>query len=320
MKPPEQAAAAGRQVAVFGECMIELQGEPFGPLRQSYGGDTLNTAVYLARLGARHGIRACYATGLGDDVYSQGLVQRWQAEGIDTSLVRHLAGRLPGMYSIHLDASGERQFAYWRDSSAARSYFDVPQTPLEQAGADIDTLYFSGISLAILPDAARLRLLDLARRLRARGGRVVFDNNYRPRLWPDAEVAQAWFAQAFACTDIALVTADDERLLHGLPTLDAAVARSLALPASEVVIKRGAQPVIVRRADGTTVEVAAVPVARVVDTTAAGDSFAAGYLCARMIGRDVESAAKLGHALAAEVIQHAGAIIPATATDRWNPG
>ena len=39
-------------VALFGECMIELQGEAFGTMRQTFGGDTLNTAVYLARSGA----------------------------------------------------------------------------------------------------------------------------------------------------------------------------------------------------------------------------------------------------------------------------
>ena len=318
---PVPGEAARRDVAVFGECMIELQGEPFGQLRQSYGGDTLNTAVYLARLGAAHGIRACYATGLGDDVYSDGMVQRWQAEGVDTSLVRRIAGRLPGLYAIHLDDAGERRFAYWRDSSAARAYFDAPDTPLELAVRTIDTLYFSGISLAILPESARHKLLDLARRLRECGGRVVFDNNYRPRLWSGPADAKAWFAKAYACADIALVTADDELQLSGIATIEGAVEYSLALPTPEVVIKRGAEPVIVRSADGSRVTVETIRVAHVVDTTAAGDSFAAGYLCARLCDRDVVDAARLGNALAAEVIQHPGAIIPAKALDGlWSRG
>lgn len=321
MSPSNAGAVTRCQVAVFGECMIELQGEPFGQLRQSYGGDTLNTAVYLARLGAAYGLVASYATGLGDDVYSEGMLRRWQDEGVDTTLVRRVAGRLPGLYAIHLDDGGERQFAYWRDSSAARAYFDSPDTPLEQAATSVDALYFSGISLAILPDPARHRLLALARRLRERGGRVVFDNNYRPRLWSRVEDARDWFARAYACADIALVTADDERLLHGLPTMAAAVESALALATPEVVVKRGAESVIVRSTDKTTVSVDAVRVERVVDTTAAGDSFAAGYLCARLCNRGVEEAARLGHGLAARVIQHAGAIIPAQAMDGlWSLG
>ena len=101
-----------------------------------------------------------------------------KALGVD--LVRRLPGRVPGLYTISVDERGERTFTYWRDSSAARSYFDEPDTPLERAAGSLDALYFSGISLAILNDNARERLFGAAQRVRAHGGRVIFDNNYRP--------------------------------------------------------------------------------------------------------------------------------------------
>ena len=50
-----------------------------------------------------------------------------------------------------------------------------------------------------------------------------------------------------------------------------------------------------------------------VDSTAAGDSFNAGYLAARLLGADRPSAARLGNRLAARVVAHPGAIIPAHA-------
>jgi 2-dehydro-3-deoxygluconokinase len=297
------------QVALFGECMIELQGEAFGTMRQTFGGDTLNTAVYLARSGAARGVRATYATGLGDDRYSDEMLRRWQLEGVGVDLVRRVPGRVPGLYTISVDERGERTFTYWREASAARAYFDVPQTPLE-AGADgLDALYFSGISLAILTPAARERLFGVARRVRAAGGRVIFDNNYRPRLWADAPTARAAYAQALALADVALVTLDDEQLLYGDASLAESRERSLAAPCGEVVIKQGAGPVIVRLAGSTTMEVAVERVERVVDTTAAGDSFAGGYLAARLSGAGAEDAAKAGARLAAQVIQHRGAII-----------
>ena len=56
---------AALRVVSFGECMLELQGQAFGEMRQTYGGDTLNTAVYLARCGAGHGLRVDYASALG---------------------------------------------------------------------------------------------------------------------------------------------------------------------------------------------------------------------------------------------------------------
>src|SRR5688500_9053984 len=113
---------AVHRVAVVGECMLELQGEAFGQMRQTFGGDTLNTAVYLARLSGAQ-LEVQYATGLGEDSLSEGLLTRWRAENVGIDLVRRVPGRMPGLYLIEVDASGERRFSYWRDQSAAKAYF-----------------------------------------------------------------------------------------------------------------------------------------------------------------------------------------------------
>ena len=305
------------RVLAFGECMIELQGQAFGAMQQSHGGDTLNTAVYLARCAGPR-LRVGYATAVGDDPLSDGLLSRWAQEGLDLSAVRRIPGRLPGLYQITNDHHGERHFSYWRGQSAARAYFETPvdtpvdtpaptsaPTPLEQQVAGLAALYFSGISLAILPPPGRARLLAAARQLRITGGHVVFDNNYRPGLWADAAEARAAYTQAYALADIALVTLDDEQALWGRAADDA-----LALPCPEVVVKRGAQDTLVRLAGAPAVAVSVRPVARVVDTTAAGDAFAGAYLAARLCGASAEASAARGNALAAVVVQHRGALIP----------
>jgi 2-dehydro-3-deoxygluconokinase len=295
--------------------MLELQGEAFGSMRQSYGGDTLNTAVYLARCGAARGLRVDYATALGDDSLSAGLLARWRAEGIGTDLVRCLPGRLPGLYMIEVDAGGERRFRYWRDQAAARDYFDVPDgnTPLERGIGQIDALYLSGISLAILPEAGRERLAVVCAALRQRGALVAFDNNYRPRLWTDAAQARLWFSRFTALASMALMTLDDEMALWGRPDADAQLQATLAGPAPELVVKRGALPTLLRLAGQAVQAVPTEPVPRVVDTTAAGDSFAGAYLAARLAGAPPAAAARSGNRLAARVVQHSGAIIPLTA-------
>ncbi|MED5621874.1 sugar kinase [Ideonella sp. BN130291] len=297
------------KVALIGECMLELRGQAFGTLQQGYGGDTFNTAVYLARCGAPLGQQALYATALGDDALSEGLLARWEAEGVDCSLVRRLPGRMPGLYQISVDERGERSFTYWRDTSAAKAYFDVDITPLEQRAVEWGALYVSGISLAVLPVAGRERLLALMRTLRARGATVVFDNNYRPRLWPAATEARKWFCLAFEAASIALLTADDHQALLQLEQPAQALEAARALPTAELVVKRGAEPALLRGPDGGWLEVPAERVARVVDTTAAGDAFGAGYLCQRLAGAAPAEAAAFGNRLAARVIQHPGAVI-----------
>lgn len=299
-----QTSSRSCHVALLGECMLELHGTAFGTMRQTFGGDTLNTAVYLARCGAAAGLRASYVTALGDDPLSDGLVERWQAEGLDTRWVRRLPGRLPGLYLIQVDERGERHFHYWRDSAAARSLFDAPTTPFEDALAEVDLLYLSGISLAVLPPAGRERLFAAMHTLRARGARVAFDSNFRPRLWPDRAEAERCYARAFAGADLAFVSTDDLQALHGR----AALADLLALPTPELVVKQGTAPTLVRTADGALIE-RPVQAVVAVDTTAAGDSFAGGYLSRRLAGRGPAEAAEFGNRLAARVVQHRGALI-----------
>jgi 2-dehydro-3-deoxygluconokinase len=301
-----------QRVAVVGECMLELQGEAFGTMRQTFGGDTLNTAVYLARLTGARGLGVQYATALGEDSLSEGLLTRWQAENVGTDLVRRIPGRMPGLYLIEVDAGGERRFSYWRDQSAAKAYFDGAASPLEEASDRFDVLYLSGISLAILPPAGRERLLALMGAMRAHGAVVAFDNNYRPRLWPDAADARAMFMRAFALATLAFVTADDHQALMGLPAIDDGIAAARGLPTPELVIKRGSASTLVR-SNGLWAEAPTETVERVVDTTAAGDSFAAGYLSRRLTGASAADAARFGNRVAARVIQHRGALIPLSA-------
>jgi len=294
------------RVACLGECMIELREQAPGLLAQGFAGDTYNTAVYLRRLVPASEMQIDYATGVGADMFADAMLQAWQAEGIGDALVRRVPDRSTGLYSIRTDAQGERHFSYWRDTSAARVYFGGESSPLEDQAEHIDVLYLSGISLAVMAQADPKRLWSLLRRLKARGARIVFDNNYRPRLWASAEAARAAFDHLFVVADIALVTLDDHAALYG----PAAREHALALPCAEVVIKQGASPTLVRQAGQPVVEVAVEHVARPVDTTAAGDSFAAGYLAQRLRGGSTETAAALGNRLAATVIQHPGAIIP----------
>src|SRR5690242_11487266 len=161
-------------VACIGECMIELKQAGSGLYSRGFGGDTLNTSVYLARLG----VAVDYITALGDDPLSAEMIAGWVAEGVGTGRVMRLAGKLPGIYLIGTDAKGERRFFHWRESAAVRSLLDLPETAeLLQALGDYDLIYLSAISIAIFRDEGRARLLAALHAARERGTRIVFDTN-----------------------------------------------------------------------------------------------------------------------------------------------
>ncbi|KAF0864333.1 sugar kinase [Pseudomonas sp. LD120] len=296
-----------KRIAAIGECMIELQQRHDGSLQQGFGGDTLNTAVYLCReLGQQ--AQVDYVTALGYDSFSDAMCQGWAEEGIGLDKVQRLPGRLPGLYCIQTDARGERRFLYWRNEAAVRDCFNTAAAgPILADLRDYDVLYFSGITLAVLGETGRKKLIELLVEARIRQCLIVFDNNYRPRLWNSAEQARAAYLQALEHVDLALLTLEDEQALFGH---DYAHGVFTAYPhIAEVVIKRGAQSCLLRCA-GVTHEIPAQKVEQVVDTTAAGDAFSAAYLASRVRGGGPVAAAEAGHRLASRVIQHPGALLP----------
>ena len=299
------------RIALIGECMIELQHRADGSLQQSFGGDTLNTAVYLAReLGERGAVD--YVTALGDDSFSDAMCRSWAEENIGLDRVQRLPGRLPGLYCIQTDASGERRFLYWRNEAAVRDCFTtLSAVPILKALPDYDVLYFSGITLAVLGAQGRAKLLEVLIDARLRDARIVFDNNYRPRLWASIEEARAAYRSVLPYIDLALLTVDDEQALFHFADCDAVFAAYEQIGTPEVVLKRGAEACLIR-CGGESFEVPAQKVEQVVDTTAAGDSFSAAYLASRLRGGSPVEAAEAGHRLASRVIQVPGALIPKT--------
>jgi len=295
------------RVACIGECMIELKQAEHGLFSRGYGGDTLNTAVYLARLGAG----TDYITALGDDTLSDEMVAGWAAEGVGIERVLRLPGKLPGLYMIQTDDRGERRFFHWRESAAARSLMDLPETSdILNSLAGYDIVYLSAITLSLYNDAGRARLFAGIKRARENGARFAFDTNFRARGWPDLNVARAVYQNAFDVADIVLASTEDLLPLYPGESHAGLLAR---IPGGEVVLKLS-EPASILRVEGVLHQTRAEALTKpVVDTTAAGDSFAAAYIAARMVGADPVEAARTGHALAGVVVCHPGAIIPRTA-------
>jgi 2-dehydro-3-deoxygluconokinase len=298
------------RVISVGEVMVELARQNDGRFGIGCGGDTFNTAVYLARAGIDVG----YASALGDDRYSDDIVAMAKAEGISTDLVLRAPGRLPGLYLIETDAQGERSFSYWRDASPARDLFEMADWgKIAEAMMAARLIYFSGITLSLYSNTGLGRFLAIVELARNNGVKIAFDGNFRPRGWKgDLPRTRTVFAETLKRVDLALPTYDDEAVLWGDPSPEATIDRMHAFGISEIVVKNGPSSALVS-AGGQTEQVPVPEVVVPVDTTAAGDSFNAGYLAARLTGDNPVKAVTAAHRLAAEKVRHRGAIMPRNA-------
>lgn len=294
------------KIACVGEVMIEITIDGHAKTHLGVAGDTYNTAVYLRKIRPPDAYSVTYITALGTDSFSERILAEMRRHGLRTDYIDFRENLLPGLYAIETDADGERSFSYWRNASAARTLFVSPCSITHDRLLEFDMIFISGITLAVLTPAARDGLISTLKLFRKQGGQVAFDSNYRPRLWEDDHTAQQIISDMWAVTDIALPSLDDELLLFDDKSEYDIIERLLAAGVTRGALKRGAEGPL---AIGSKTLGSFSTVSQPVDSTAAGDSFNAGFLAAIVTGGTMDDALSEGHVLASEVIQYRGAIV-----------
>ena len=294
-----------RKFLAIGECMVELAEVDAGLYRRGFAGDTFNAAWY-ARTALGEDWTVGFASCVGTDALSDEMVAFCMSQGIDTSDLRRIAGATVGLYMIALQ-NGERSFSYWRDTSAARRLADDADA-LDRAMSTATHIHLSGITAAILSPDGRRTLSAALDRAREHGVSVSFDTNIRPRLWKSADAMRAGLESFARSADIVLPSFDEEADVFGDTTPLVTIDRYRSLGVGTVVVKNGADPVEAWWRDEGFASVPVVA-ARVVDTTAAGDSFAGTFLAARLKGRALVDAIKDAADVSARVIGARGALV-----------
>ena len=296
-----------KTIYFLGECMVELRSTGKTTMHQSFAGDVYNSAVYLKR--CFPDIHTSIVTAIGHDKLSEDMLTQFSSEHLDTELVFRHDTKVCGLYLVETDSVGERSFTYWRSDSAARrivEFFSEDVIDHMKAG---DWLFFSGISLAVIEVEARSTFWNIVQRLHESGIVIVFDPNYRARLWRTEDEARDQFRHAFSLANIVLPGVEDLSLLFGINDAQAVVDFCRSFDIGEIVVKNGPDSVTTY----TNGELHHHPVAtvkNVVDTTSAGDAFNGAYLGARISGKSVEEAVGIAASAAGIVIQYPGAIAP----------
>lgn len=305
-----------KKIVFAGEAMLELTRAGSEQYNRAFAGDVFNSSVYLKRAFPEHQIS--FMSGIGEDALSEQFMDVLKTEHIDTQFI----GRTPqfnmGIYMVNTDDKGERSFLYWRNSSAAKEVMTLLSEAQTNALKEADIVFFSGISLAILPAQQRERFFELLDTLKQQGCTLIFDPNYRARLWQNANEAKQAMLRAFELSDWLMPGVEDFTELFGLHTVDEVVEFCSNFSFTELVIKQGSESVVVV-SDSEQRVLPVQPSKNVVDTTSAGDAFNGIYLGSRMSGMSCEQACELASYLAARVVETPGAIMkPELFKSHWN--
>lgn len=296
-----------KYIVCVGECMMELQFHNMQNMDLAYGGDVYNTAFAIKQCDLSDS-KVSFLSALGDDEFSQQMLEAWQQQGIDTEQVSISAGGLPGLYMVKTDATGERSFNYWRNESAARDLFQSSGLPpILKTLAVPSCLYFSGISLAIMNIANRKCLLHYAKSWAESGCVVIFDPNFRKQLWPSIEEARHWIDAAWEVSDIGLPTLVDEQLLFGIDSAEESIAKLRRAGVTAGAVKLGADGCMAFDANSSSAVSDSTPV-KVIDTTGAGDAFNGAFIASYLEHENSEMAARAGVRRASQTVQTIGAL------------
>lgn len=295
-----------KSLLVIGECMMELAGSGES-YKRAFAGDTYNSAVYAKR--CHPDIDVQILTAIGSDEVSAAMKAQWDRDGIGHSLVMTSPQAHPGIYAISTDASGERSFTYWRKDSAATEFISLLTPATIECCFGFDLVFFSGITLAILSDPDKEKLLNLLNMIRERGSTIAFDPNYRPVLWNDKNHAANWLSEAYRLTDIALPGLTDHKEIFGHQNGEDIYQFLGAFAINEVALKAEEHGVFGYRQGQAPVHLPITQQPRPADTTGAGDSFAGTYLAERIKDTPVRLALESAANIASLVVQHPGAIV-----------
>ncbi len=296
------------EAAIIGAAIVDIPLAPVSPavfaahstplerIAMAPGGDALNEALALARLGRR----PMLISVIGADAPGDFILKTLQGAGVDASGVRRIDGLDTGLNAVLVDASGERRFL----TSATGSLRRLRLADILPA---LDSPAFAGVRIACLASlfvSPLLPLSDVAAlfdALKARGLALCADTT-RPKNGETLADAR----EVLSRLDYFFPNRDEAALLTGEDDPDRAADALLDAGVKRVAIKLGGDGCLLR-GPGERHVVPAVPGVRCVDTTGAGDTFAAGFIAGLIEGRSFLDCGRLANAAASLCVESVGA-------------
>jgi len=256
------------------------------------GGSSANMAVGLSRLGLKVGI----ISAVGDDLLADYLIQRLQAENVDTRFVRRVAGFNTSLCLTEVWPPNRFHQVFYR-AKPADSQIALTEDGV-QAVRQAKMFVTNGTNLASEP--ARTAASKALQAAHAGGATTVLDIDYRASSWTSPAEAGRAAAGVLSSVDVVLANEEELALLTGTDDPDTQIRSVLAAGPKLLVQKLGARGVAAHTMTGK--HSAPSRTEKLVCAIGGGDGFASGFLYALYRGYELPRALEYGNAAAAVVV------------------
>ncbi|MGL1921672.1 MAG: sugar kinase [Hyphomicrobiales bacterium] len=281
-----------------GEIMLEMAQLTPNTYKKSYAGDCFNVAHYASIIGGSH-IQVDYLTTIGNDVESDDCFQFIKEHAVGTQKIIRDERNTIGLFLLSNDEFGEKQYAYWRSVSAAKHLFEQTRDM-----SDYDFIQFSGITAAITIN--KDNLIASLKSAKLNGSDIIFDFNYRQQLWSIEEVID-FTNKILKIVDIVKISSEELDLLFPNKTI---ADFSEEFKHIEWILTCGGAKAEIWKGGYLMAQQKFKPKLKVIDTSAAGDSFLGTFIGSLNQGFSAAERLSRSHKVATQVIASKGSIIP----------
>ncbi len=290
-------------IAIIGECLVELSSNgtlaDTSTLNKYFGGDTVTTAVAVARLGGN----VTYLTQVGNDGFSEFILSSLQKENIDTSLIKS-NDEQNGMYIVSRTPEKKELLYYKRKTAATKlSIDDISEDYIKQ----LKLIYSTGV-VQSLSASSRELVRESFRVAKENDVLTAYDPNYTSCFMNSTDTKE-YFEEIVEFTDIIFLSLkNDAARLYEVDSIDKVVKYFWDKGVKIVVIKSHIDNGYYTGYRGEISFTEFYNSQKAIDTTASGDVFNGGFLYAITNGYAPSEATKFASVVSGLQTQNYGAI------------
>ena len=290
-------------IAVIGECLVELSANgslaDTSTLNKFFGGDTVTTAVAIARLGGN----VTYLTKVGNDGFSEFILSALKKENIDTSLIKTNEEQ-NGMYIVSHTLENKEVLYYKRKTAATKlSIEDLSEEHIKK----LKLIYSTGV-VQSLSASSRELIRESFKIAKENDVMTAYDPNYTSCFMNSTDTKE-YFEEIIDFTDIIFLSLkNDATKLYEFESIDKVIKYFWDRGVKIVVVKSHIDKGYYTGYNGDISFTEFYNTQKAIDTTASGDVFNGGFLHALINGYTPADAAKFASVVSGLQTQNYGAI------------